>query len=120
MNGCKTARYVGVRFPGGKVRVVVEDQKRKPVDLPMRQDIVNHSPDGAEWGYFGSGPSQLALAMCVHAGGEKNGQRVYHFIKETLVAPIQDDSWVIKAAVVRTAMAARLWEDRRLIAFSAR
>jgi hypothetical protein len=25
----------------------------------------NHSPDGFAWGYAGSGPSQLALAICL-------------------------------------------------------
>ena len=27
------------------------------------QGIVNHSPDGFQWGYPGSGPAQLALAL---------------------------------------------------------
>ena len=25
----------------------------------------NHSPDGFNWGYWGSGPAQLALAICM-------------------------------------------------------
>lgn len=31
--------------------------------LPLRLDLANHSPDGFEWGYGGSGPAQLALAL---------------------------------------------------------
>jgi hypothetical protein len=31
--------------------------------LPLRLDLVNHSPTGFEWGYGGSGPAQLALAI---------------------------------------------------------
>ena len=27
--------------------------------------VFNHSPDGFNWGYGGSGPSQLALAICL-------------------------------------------------------
>ena len=27
------------------------------------QELVNHSPDGFNWGYGGSGPSQLALGL---------------------------------------------------------
>ena len=27
------------------------------------QAVINHSPDGFNWGYTGSGPAQLALAM---------------------------------------------------------
>jgi len=29
-------------------------------------NIVNHSPDGFSWGYCGSGPAQLALAILLH------------------------------------------------------
>jgi hypothetical protein len=31
--------------------------------LPLRLDLRNHSPTGFAWGYGGSGPSQLALAI---------------------------------------------------------
>ena len=30
------------------------------------QAVFNHSPDGFCWGYCGSGPSQLALALMLH------------------------------------------------------
>lgn len=34
--------------------------------LPARsQRFHNHSPDGFAWGYGGSGPAQLALALCL-------------------------------------------------------
>ena len=32
-------------------------------ELDPRHDLFNHSPDGFEWGYGGSGPAQLALAI---------------------------------------------------------
>jgi hypothetical protein len=41
--------------------------------LPLRLDIVNHSPTGFAWGYSGSGSAQLAVAIladwtaCDHA-----------------------------------------------------
>jgi hypothetical protein len=31
--------------------------------LELRLDLFNHSPTGFEWGYGGSGPAQLALAI---------------------------------------------------------
>jgi len=34
--------------------------------LPLYLEWVNHSPTGFEWGYYGSGPSQLAYAI-LHA-----------------------------------------------------
>src|SRR5204863_5783137 len=32
------------------------------------QRVINHSPDGFAWGYGGSGPAQLALAILLAAG----------------------------------------------------
>jgi hypothetical protein len=49
--------YVGTRTAVG-VRVVADGQQ-----LPPRHDLCNHSPDGFEFGYAGSGPAQLALAL---------------------------------------------------------
>ena len=31
--------------------------------LPLRLDLADYSPTGFEWGYGGSGPAQLALAL---------------------------------------------------------
>ena len=35
----------------------------RPRALRLRLDLFNHSPTGFEWGYAGSGPVQLALAI---------------------------------------------------------
>lgn len=45
-----------------------------PHALDPRLDIVNHSPDGFSWGYYGSGPAQLALAILADA---TNGHPTY-------------------------------------------
>lgn len=39
--------------------------------LEPSQKIRNHSPDGFNWGYGGSGPAQLSLAICLSLYGEK-------------------------------------------------
>ena len=57
-------------------------------ELPMRQDLRNHSPDGPEWGYPGSGPAQLALAICAQLVGEETALAVYQDIKRELIALI--------------------------------
>lgn len=55
------ADYVGTR-PLGETQVLVDG-----MELPWRLDIRKHSPTGLEWGYLGSGPAQLALAiLCDH------------------------------------------------------
>lgn len=37
------------------------------------QSVINHSPDGFDWGYGGSGPAQLALAICLELFGSSEG-----------------------------------------------
>ena len=46
--------------------VVLVDGQR--LDAGPSQRVWNHSPDGFAWGYGGSGPAQLALALLIHAG----------------------------------------------------
>lgn len=49
---------------GATIKIITDQGERA---LPPRTDLVNHSPTGFEWGYAGSGPAQLALALCVDA-----------------------------------------------------
>lgn len=55
--------YHGLRKPDGSAtvnrRTAEEDQKA----LRIRSDLHNHSPAGHNWGYGGSGPTQLALDL---------------------------------------------------------
>ena len=47
----------------------------------------NHSPTGFAWGYTGSGPAQLALAILLHEGvAEKRALALYQRLKEQVVA----------------------------------
>ena len=54
------------------------------------QKIINHSPDGFNWGYGGSGPSQLALAIILHLTGKSDG---YHDFKWVVITklPLGED-----------------------------
>ena len=47
----------------GKVWIESAEYEGGWRDLPLRLDIFSHSPSGFEWGYLGSGPAQLALAI---------------------------------------------------------
>lgn len=64
-----TTKFLGKRKDGA-LRVVtdmlVEDDLTRRSTLPLRLDIRNHSPSGFECGYGGSGPAQLALAICAN------------------------------------------------------
>ena len=52
----------------------------------ISQAHINHSPTGFEWGYLGSGPSQLALGICLELFGKHLAMRVYHQFKARYVA----------------------------------
>ncbi|HWE97568.1 MAG TPA: DUF6166 domain-containing protein [Tepidisphaeraceae bacterium] len=59
--------YRGVRdFPGERVTVDGNELALEP-SLKLR----NHSPTGFAWGYAGSGPSQLALAVLLDFTGDE-------------------------------------------------
>ena len=58
------------------------------LDPVPSQNIRNHSPDGFNWGYPGSGPSQLALAICLVILPEEEAKRRYQQFKWNLISTI--------------------------------
>jgi len=71
--------------------------------LPLRLDLFNHSPTGFEWGYGGSGPAQLALAICSQLFGDEQALKCYQTVKDRLFVGLQRDAWTLSAATVRQA-----------------
>jgi hypothetical protein len=65
-------------------------------NVPLYLDEVNHSPTGFEWGYNGSGPSQLAYAIlrtyfelvdvCDSGAAKRFAKRCYVKFKNNFVA----------------------------------
>ena len=69
------------------VRTVVIDGKL--LDLKPSQAVWNHSPDGFNWGYGGSGPAQLALAILLFVGVRRRAAvRLHQQLKWDLVAKL--------------------------------
>jgi Family of unknown function (DUF6166) len=70
--------------------------------LPPRNDLRNHSPDGFSWGYSGSGPAQLSLAMLMQVFQDwSRVQPIYQIFKERFVARIpQHANWTADGADV--------------------
>lgn len=60
----------------------------KRLSLEESLKVRNHSPDGFFHGYLGSGPSQLALAICLKLYPRQVAEAVYHFFKEKYLAII--------------------------------
>jgi hypothetical protein len=75
--------------------------------LPLRLDLFNHSPTGFGWGYGGSGPAQLALALLADALGDDDlAVRLHQAFKFKVVAcwPEGERWWITAdqiAAVVK-------------------
>lgn len=51
------------------------------LDPRVSQKVYNHSPDGFSWGYAGSGPAQLALAILLHYTDAKFAEEYYQRFK---------------------------------------
>ena len=70
-------RSTGTATNPGPVEVVAvyldDDGNEHIRPLNPRRDLWNHSPDGFQYGYAGSGPSQLALAITAHIMGYDGG-----------------------------------------------
>jgi rubrerythrin len=104
-------RYWGERTPSGCAVWCGQDEEREP--LPLRNDLVNHSPGGAEWGYAGSGPAQLALALLAHAlGDDALALSYYQAFKAKVVARLPPEGWQLTAGEVRTVVQVLSLEDR--------
>lgn len=67
--------WVEERCPNPTSREQVTIRRRK---LPKRWDLWNHSPTGFEWGYGGSGPAQLALAILADSLGNDDKAICFH------------------------------------------
>ena len=80
--------YRGTR-KGSAVDVTVDGRPLKP-----RLDLWNHSPSGYEWGYSGSGPAQLALAILAdHLNDDDEAVALYQEFKRLVVAKLPYRLW---------------------------
>lgn len=79
------------------VRIVTFDGK----PLPLRLDLRNHSPAGFNWGYNGSGPAQLSLAILAAVLGDDDAAlALYQGYKREFVSQISVDNWTLPAVEV--------------------
>lgn len=112
--GSATVRYVP-RSDDGLDGLRAGIRKRPPRvgrALPLCLHVRNHSPTGFEWGYLGSGPAQLALALLVHyyehTGGTRDLARDlallnYQRFKERIVARF-GSTWTLTTDEIAAAL----------------
>lgn len=68
----------------------------QPLDPTPSHHIWNHSPDGFMWGYQGSGPAQLALAVLYEVtGDEKQAVALHQTFKREVIGILPQDDFVI-------------------------
>jgi hypothetical protein len=74
--------------------------------LNPRLDLWNHSPSGFEWGYAGSGPAQLALALLAdHLGDDDAAVSLHQDFKSQVVASLPYRGWTLSSEQIRNALA---------------
>ncbi|SMH26473.1 DUF6166 domain-containing protein [Mesorhizobium australicum] len=82
---------------GGRFVGTVLDDRGQLHGLDPRLDIRNHSPSGFAWGYSGSGPAQLALAiLCDALGDDERAELLYQHFKDAVIARLdRDRHWIL-------------------------
>ena len=80
-------------YKGRRERHIVEvTADGRPLD--PRFDLWGHSPGGFEWGYGGSGPAQLALALLAdHTGDDEEAIMLHQDFKHLVVARLPFRGW---------------------------
>jgi len=91
--------YVGLRDYHLTV-VTVNDQPLDP-----RFDLWEHSPTGFEWGYGGSGPAQLALALLAdHLGDDDRAVALHQEFKWAVIAKLSQPTWTLTSDQIEHAV----------------
>jgi hypothetical protein len=85
------------RRQGYAVIVTVDGRSLNP-----RLDLYNHSPTGFEWGYCGSGPAQLALAILAdHLADDRQALDVYQRFKWAVIVELpRKQGWTLTSLVI--------------------
>ena len=105
--------YAGHRTAQGTLVTVTRSGRSKPLDLG--HDLWNNSSTDFSWGYNGSGPAQLALAILTDYFGAKPGGRalaeaLYEPFKFTVIA-VLPDCWEMDFEEVGIALCRTLTEE---------
>src|SRR5437016_5769367 len=86
----------------GKCENDVETVTVNEIPLDPQFDLANHSPSGFAWGYGGSGPAQLAIAILADCVGPHDARRFYQDFKWQVVCHwVLLEPWTITEAEIR-------------------
>ncbi len=94
--------YHGRRTEHGCAVDVEEDAEC--TSLNPRNHLRRHSSE-FNWGYGGSGPAQLALALAADVlGDDDRAQAVYQQLKFKLIGRLPHEEWVLTERQIRSAI----------------
>lgn len=77
---------------------------KKLLDPGPSQALYNHSPDGFAWGYGGSGPAQLALALLLRLTTKAFALEHYQDFKSQVIAALPAED-----GFKMTTLSVRVW-----------
>jgi hypothetical protein len=93
--------YTGARWAGIGIAVTV-DRDGVIEKLDPRLDLARHSPAGLDWGYAGSGPAQLALAILADClGDDELALALHQDFKAGVVARLRRAYWILVEERIR-------------------
>jgi hypothetical protein len=96
-----STEYHGHRTAGGLAHVVTPAGS----ELPPRNDLRDHSPTGFEWGYAGSGPLQLGLALLAHSqANDELALEHYRDFTRMVVATLPEREWRLSTEEIAEAL----------------
>jgi hypothetical protein len=109
--------YIGNKTDGGAGPQTVIRHQSDGHDLPLdprpSQKVWNHSPDGFQWGYGGSGPAQLSLAILLDVTGDKDRSvRLHQEFKRDKIAGL-GDSFVLTINEINAWLASHSAKNRQ-------
>lgn len=97
-------QYIGVRLESG-CRVWRIDEQGKIRALQQSKRSPNFPTDQWEWGYGGSGPANLAWALCYDASGDKEQTfATFQGVKWQIVSMLNKDYWRLTDREISDAM----------------
>lgn len=102
-------KYSGIRHSNGWITVLMDGK-----ELPLLPSLAvwNHSPTGFNWGYGGSGPAQLALAIMLQEFGQELAVRLHQTFKWHYVSRWGKEHWAITSEEIQEWYLDLLWQIR--------
>jgi hypothetical protein len=73
-----------------------------PLSPEPSQKLINHSPDGFNWGYSGSGPAQLALGLLLDVTHNPSlaMEKYQHFKFEVIAKLDMEAGWTLTSTAI--------------------